>query len=153
METSTATIRKIRISPKKLILFADAIRGKSLDDAYWIVRSSRKGYKDYLIHALTNAESILKNKNVSVSDIIVKNVKVDQGPRLKRFRPGSRGYSYTYIHPLSHLTIELSSKSKKPKKVKAAKQIKKLRRPDKSVGGTESRSKASGDKNGPQSKS
>lgn len=114
MKNSSATIRNIRVSPKKLILLGKAIKGKALDDAYWIIKSSKKGYSQYYVHALSNAESILKEKSVEPSIATVKNVSVDQGSRLKRFRPGSKGYSYIYKHPLSHLTVELSSKEHKP---------------------------------------
>lgn len=118
MATATATIRNVRVSPKKLGLLCGAIKGKKIEDALWIIRNSGKGSREYFVHAITNAESILKSKGESVSILYIKNASVDKGTVMKRFRPGARGYSNTYKHFLSHLHVTVSTKPKKSKKDK-----------------------------------
>jgi len=111
MIKAKATIRHIRVSPKKMSLLAVAIRGKNLDQARWIIGNSRKGCAPYFLHALSNAEAILIEKGQTTSEAKICSSAVDQGPRLKRQRAGSRGYSYSYKHNMSHLTLELCSKA------------------------------------------
>ncbi len=127
MATATATIRNVRVSPKKLGLLCGAIKGKKIEDALWIIRNSGKGSQEYFVHAITNAESILKSKGESASILYIKNSSVDKGTVMKRFRPGARGYSNTYKHFLSHLHVTVSTepiKSKKSKTEKSASKIK-----------------------------
>jgi len=150
MNTVKATIKRVPVSPKKLILVGAQLRGKSLDDAHWIIDSSAKSCATYFNHALTNAEAMLKDKSISQSEAFIKSINISQANRLKRQRAGSRGYSNAFTHHLSHLTLELAQKqSKKISKAKKLNKKTKLRRP-KNVVSTESRSKASGKKNGPQ---
>lgn len=127
MQEAKATIRHIRVSPKKLILLASAIKGKSLEQARWIVANSQKGYKDYFLHVITNTEAILKDKSVSLNNAYVKNATVDQGARLRRQRPGARGYSNLYRHAMSHLslTVGIKEENKKDKDSKTTKDTKK----------------------------
>lgn len=121
MAIATATIRNVRVSPKKLGLLCSAIKGKKVEDALWIIRNSGKGSREYFVHAITNAESILKSKGESVSTLYIENSSVDKGTVMKRFRPGARGYSNTYKHFFSHLHVTVSTKPKKSKKDSAGK--------------------------------
>lgn len=132
MATATATIKGIKVSPIKMAELANAIKNKNIDKAKWIVENSNKSYKNFYLHALSNAFAMLKDKGVVNSEnIVVKNATINQGQRLKRFRPGSRGYSYTYKHSLSHLAVTLidgqpktknSLKDKKDKNIRSTKQ-------------------------------
>ncbi len=116
MAEATAKIRNVRVSPKKLVLLCNAIKGKEIEDARWILNSSGKGSVEYFLHALSNAGSILKEKGASQTNIFIKNATVDQGSRLKRHRAGARGYSNVYTHAMSHLTIIVSDDKKPGKK-------------------------------------
>jgi ribosomal protein L22 len=98
-----------------MALLANILKNKKFDEAMWTVANSGKGYKGYFIHALTNAQAMLKDKGATTEEIWVKNASINQGQRMKRFRPGSRGYSYTYKHSLSHLTLTLTDEKKEKK--------------------------------------
>ncbi len=108
MLSATVKIRHIRVSPKKMVLLASAIQKRSLEQARFIVNNCGKGYKEHFLHALSNAESIIKEKSPDAKNLIVENVIVNQGARLRRQRAGARGYSNTYKHQMSHLSLTLS---------------------------------------------
>ena len=108
MLSATVKIRHIRVSPKKMVLLASAIQKRSLEQARFIVNNCGKGYKEHFLHALSNAESIIKEKSPNAKSIVVANVAVNQGARLRRQRAGARGYSNAYKHQMSHLSLTLS---------------------------------------------
>ncbi|MBP6930009.1 uL22 family ribosomal protein [Patescibacteria group bacterium] len=108
MTQAKVLIRYIRVSPKKMALLASALQKKTLEQARFIVNNCNKGYKEYFLHALSNAEAIIKEKSPNAKSIVVANVAVNQGARLRRQRAGARGYSNAYKHQMSHLSLTLS---------------------------------------------
>ena len=101
-----AVARMIRISPQKLNLVAQLIRGKKVASALADLQFSRKriagDVKKCLESAIANAEN---NHDLDVDDLVVAEAHVAKGIVMKRFRPGSRGRAGKLYKPFSHLTI------------------------------------------------
>ena len=105
METR-AYLKGTRLSPQKAGLVANAIRGKSVQDAMdFLVFNKQKGsavIKKLLESAIANAEN---NNNADVDMLSVKSIIVNQGMRLKRMKPRARGRADRIIKPTCHIEI------------------------------------------------
>ena len=101
-----AIARMLRISPQKLNLVAQLIRGKKVASALADLQFSRKRIaKDVqkcLESAIANAEN---NHDLDVDDLIVAEAHVGKALVIKRFSPRGRGRVGQILKPFSHLTI------------------------------------------------
>ena len=112
METR-AYLKGTRLSPQKAGLVADAIRGKTVQDAMdFLGFNKQKGaavIKKLLESAIANAEH---NDKADIDLLLVKSIIVNQGMRLKRMKPRARGRADRIIKPTCHIEIILSEGSK-----------------------------------------
>ena len=110
METK-AILRFARISPRKIRLNADTVRGKSIQEAQNILSfAPQKGaaiLKKLLDSALANA---VENANQDVDSLYIKRIYADQGPTIKRWRPRALGRATRIRKRTSHVTLVLDSK-------------------------------------------
>ena len=117
-----ATTRYAQISAQKLRLPANMVRGKRAVDALDLLRVSNLKASnivfDTIKSAMANAEN---NHNLNANTLMLASITVDQGPRLKRARPRSRGMANPINHPMAHITVVLDETSVIEKKVKSVK--------------------------------
>ena len=101
-----AVARMLRVSPQKLNLLAQLIRGKKVASALADLEFSRKriarDVRKCLESAIANAEN---NHELDVDDLIVAEAHVGKGLVIKRFQPRARGRMGKILKPFSHLTI------------------------------------------------
>jgi len=101
-----AVLRMVRISPQKLNLVAQMIRGKKVDRALAELRFSRKRIavevRKTLESAIANAEN---NHSLDVDDLQVAEAYVGRAMVMKRFHARARGRAGRVEKPFSHLTI------------------------------------------------
>ena len=101
-----AVARMLRISPQKLNLLAQLIRGKKVQTALADLEFSRKriakDVRKCLESAIANAEN---NHDLDVDDLVVARAHVGNGIVMKRFAPRGRGRSGRVFKPFSQLTI------------------------------------------------
>jgi large subunit ribosomal protein L22 len=101
-----AVLRMVRISPQKLNLVAQLIRGKRVETALADLTFSRKRIagqvKKTLESAIANAEN---NHDLDVDDLVVSQAFVGKSIVMKRFSPRARGRVGQIQKPFSHLTI------------------------------------------------
>jgi len=101
-----AVMRKMRVSPQKLNLVAQLIRGKKVAAALADLEFSRKriakDVRKCLESAIANAEN---NHDLDVDDLVVAEAHVGKGLVMKRFQPRARGRASRITKPFSHLTI------------------------------------------------
>jgi len=106
-----AVAKYIRISPRKAAQVADLIRGKSVGEAYAILKfTPNKGaaiIEQVLKSAVANAEH---NYNMDVDSLYVSAIYVDQGPSLKRFKPRAMGRADGIMKRTSHITVKVSER-------------------------------------------
>jgi large subunit ribosomal protein L22 len=101
-----AVSRMIRISPQKLNLVAQMIRGKKVASALAELEFSRKriakDVRKCLESAIANAEN---NHDLDVDELVVAEAHVGKALVIKRFTPRGRGRMGRILKPFSHLTI------------------------------------------------
>ena len=104
-----ATLKYARLSPQKMRLVADQIRGLPVDRALNILAfSNKKGaaiVKKVLESAIANAEH---NDGADIDELKVSSICVDQGPTIKRLRPRARGRADRIIKRMSHVTVTVA---------------------------------------------
>lgn len=109
--SAKATAKTVRIPARKARLVIDLIRGKSVAEAFGILKfTPRLGA--YLIEkvlksAVANAEN---NFDLDVEDLYVSEAFVNEGPTLKRFRPRAKGSASPINKRTSHITVVVSVK-------------------------------------------
>src|SRR5262249_49322923 len=101
-----AVTRMLRISPQKLNLVAQLIRGKkvstALADLQFSTKRIARDVKKCLESAIANAEN---NHELDVDDLIVAEAHVGKALVIKRYTPRGRGRMGRIFKPFSHLTI------------------------------------------------
>jgi len=106
-----AVARNIRVSPRKLNLVAQQIRGKKVERALNELTFSRKriagAVKKALQSAIANAEN---NHDLDVDDLVVKEASVGKNLVMKRFHPRARGNSGGIEKFFSQITIVVEEK-------------------------------------------
>ncbi|EQA72723.1 50S ribosomal protein L22 [Leptospira noguchii] len=105
-----AVSRFVRMSPRKVRLVADEIRGYAVSEALDILKFTNKRAIEPLTKVILSASanaSVLNNK-VNFNQLFIKKIYVDEGPIMKRFRPRARGRAARIRKRLSHITVVLS---------------------------------------------
>ncbi|MGZ3697118.1 MAG: 50S ribosomal protein L22 [Bdellovibrionota bacterium] len=111
MEVS-AKVSFIRITPRKMGLLCDEIRGKGINEALTYLRFSPRKRTAGVLHtllksAVANAD---QKGTVDVDTLFVKQVLVGQGPTLKRFRPRAKGSAFKINKKTSHIRVTLGER-------------------------------------------
>jgi large subunit ribosomal protein L22 len=105
---SRAVARFVRVSPRKVRLIMDEVRGKKVDEALRLLSFSPKRgahlLKKLINSAVANAEA---NKEIDVDTLYIKRVYADKGSTMKRFRPRAMGRATRIRKRTSHLTVIL----------------------------------------------
>ena len=111
---SSAKSKYIRISPYKLRPYVDIIRGYPVDKALaWLKTLSMKRVVPItktLLSAYANAKNASSGEMISMDGVIIKDIRVDQGPIVTYFKPGAMGRANVQRKRLSHLEIQLDKK-------------------------------------------
>ena len=106
----TAKTRYVVFSPYKLRPIADVIRGKGVQYALnWLTTYKMHRVtpiKKLIESAAANASSL---QNVSLTNLYIKEIRIDQGPIRRYFKPGAMGRAMPQRTRLSHLSVILES--------------------------------------------
>ncbi len=107
----SATARYVRISPRKVKLVTDLIRGKQVEEAAAILRflpnAAARDVAKVLKSATANAEN---NFNLSADELRIVSAVADEGPTLKRGRPRAQGRYFKILKRTSHITIAVADR-------------------------------------------
>jgi large subunit ribosomal protein L22 len=112
---SKAVSRFVRISPYKLRLLVDGVRGKRLDQAFNWLYANRDRKTVVVYKILFSAWSNAKVKNPALgtfTDVYVSSAKVDQGPVFKYSVPCAQGRSSLKRKRMSHVEVSLDGVKK-----------------------------------------
>ncbi|OHA64688.1 MAG: 50S ribosomal protein L22 [Candidatus Wildermuthbacteria bacterium RIFCSPLOWO2_01_FULL_48_29] len=104
---SKATLRYLRIAPRKVRLVAELIRGKKASEANAILRFCTKNAADPLQKALRAALAAAQNFQLDEANLYIARLDVQEGSKLKRYRPRARGRAYPIQKKTSHITMVL----------------------------------------------
>jgi large subunit ribosomal protein L22 len=106
-----ATAKYIRISPRKVRLVTNLIKGKPVEEAAAILRflpnAAARDVAKVLKSATANAEN---NYNLSADELTVVHAVADEGPTLKRGRPRAQGRYFKILKRTSHITIGVADR-------------------------------------------
>jgi large subunit ribosomal protein L22 len=109
-----AVVRMLRVSPRKLNLLAQLIRGKKVASALADLEFSSKRIshevRKALESAIANAEN---NHELDVDDLVVREAYVGRAMVMKRFSPRARGRAGRIEKPFAHLTIIVREQAEK----------------------------------------
>lgn len=120
----------IRVSPSKARLVLDLLRGKTVEEANFILDNVNKRaaipVRKVLASAFSNANFNRQEKYLS-KDLYISVLKADGGPMLVRYRAATMGRATPVRHRTSHIRVELDmvKSDKTPKRKKAVKKDKK----------------------------
>lgn len=104
-----ARARTVRMSPKKARLVMDEIRGRSVPEALTILGLARKRAATPIGKVLRSAVANAEQQGGVDSDALrIRTAVIDEGPRLKRWRPRAYGRAGMVMHRTCHITIELT---------------------------------------------
>ncbi len=112
MTKVTAQLNNLRISPRKVRLVADRVRGAQVDEAIgflsYDLRKTAEPMQKLLKSAVANAENNfkLKSKNLYIEDVTV-----GEGPTLKRWIPRAYGRASKILKRTSRVRVVLAEKS------------------------------------------
>src|SRR5580658_10609985 len=108
---AVAMAKHVRMSPQKIRLVVDLIRGKRAEDALQILRFTMKrasrDVEKVLRSAIANAERKAEDAGASldVDHLFVSRCFVNEGSRWKRLRPAPMGRAFRYQRRTSHIVV------------------------------------------------
>jgi ribosomal protein L22 len=104
-----AKARYVRVAPRKVRLVADQIRGMHIDDALAILRFSPRSAASDLAKLLDSAAANAENNHDLIADDLqITEIKVDEGPTLRRFQPRALGRATRIDKRTSHISVALT---------------------------------------------
>jgi large subunit ribosomal protein L22 len=104
-----AKARYVRVAPRKARLIADQIRGMPVDEARTLLAFSSRGAARDLARLLDSAAANAEaNHELVADDLRIADVRVDEGPTLKRWRARARGRATPIHKRTSHLSVALT---------------------------------------------
>ena len=103
-----ARAKFIRTSPRKARMVTELVKGKGVEEALNILaftkRAPAKIVAKLLKSAVANADQM---RNIDVDTLFIKQITVDQGPTMKRYRPRAMGRATMIRRRMSHITVVL----------------------------------------------
>jgi large subunit ribosomal protein L22 len=106
-----ASSRYVSISPQKLRLVCDKVRGMPADQALVILQFMPHKGAHFIHKVVTSAiANAVNNYDLTREELVVKTIFADGGPMLKRVKAGARGRYKPRLRRTSHLTVILSDK-------------------------------------------
>lgn len=106
-----AVSKYLRVSPHKARLVADLVRGRKVSDALTILKYTTKKSGRLITKTLRSAVANAENtRSMDVETLFIKSILIDEGPRLKRWRPRAMGRANRILKGSSHITVVLAEK-------------------------------------------
>lgn len=102
--------RGARISPSKIRVVADLIRGKKADEALTLLTLSKRRGAVLMHRALSAAIANADQAEADVRKLVVVDARIDSGPTMKRFQPKDRGRAHRILKRTSHITVAVEER-------------------------------------------
>ena len=112
MLEAKAKARWVRISPRKMRLVANMVRGKKVDEAvnqlHFSTKRASEPVEKTIRSALSNLLVMEEASKVDSSSVTITEIRVDEGPTQRRWRPRAMGRATRIRKRTSHLTVVVS---------------------------------------------
>lgn len=106
-----AHLRYVRISPRKVQIVCDLIRGKSIPQATAILMTTPKAASEPLLKLMKSAAANAENNhNMDPEKLYVSEIFANPGPIIKRIMPRAQGRAYRINKRTSHVTLVVAEK-------------------------------------------
>lgn len=107
-----AIAKYVRMSPTKVGVVLDLIRGKNVNEAFAILKYTPRDAAEVIYKVLNSAVANAENNNeLDVNRLFVSEAYVGQGPTLKRFRPHAQGRAFRINKRTSHITLVVKERA------------------------------------------
>ena len=100
-----ATYRYARISARKVRLIADLVRGRGVQEALNILRFTPNRAAGMISKTITSAVANAAEAEADAEDLVVQEIRVDEGPTMKRFQEKDRGRALPILKRSSHIHV------------------------------------------------
>ena len=97
--------RFARIAPRKVRLVADMVRGRDVQDALNILKFTHNRAAGMISKILTSAIASANEAEADMDVLFIQEIRVDEGPTMKRFRPKDRGRAHSILKRTSHIIV------------------------------------------------
>jgi large subunit ribosomal protein L22 len=112
-------LSNFRAAPRKARHVVDLVRGKDVQEAVSILSFTINKSALPVLKLLNSAITAAKNDfKLEENNLFISKITVDEGPKLKRWHPMSRGRAYPIIKRTSHIALVLSEKNPTDRKEK-----------------------------------
>lgn len=122
MYTVRAHIKGVDQAPRKISLVASLVRGRTVADAVVILDHTPKRAALVVKKAIQSAAANAVNTHgLDAKTLVISTLSVTAGPRLRRFKPASRGRALPFEKKSTHILVEVAGLEKQVKKPAAKK--------------------------------
>jgi large subunit ribosomal protein L22 len=115
---SKLQLKRLRVAPRKVRLIADLIRGMELEQAKVVLKNTVKRSSEPISKMIDSAIANAKHNFNIEGDLYIKEIKVDEGIKMKRWMPWARGIARPIIKKTSHVTMIVGDKQNREAKGK-----------------------------------
>jgi large subunit ribosomal protein L22 len=120
-----AIAKGVRMSPRKVAVVADLVRGRTVADALVILEHVPRRSATPVLKTIKSAQANADhNHNMKPDTLKIVEITVNHGPRLKRFRPAAHGRALPFQRRTSHIRVVVDGEVRAPKKPRAEKEAK-----------------------------
>ena len=109
----SATAKYLMVSPSKVRPVANLVRNKSCAEAVAILEAMPQKGSGLILKVLQSAcaNALFQNKKLDEENLVIKELQVNEGPRLKRVWPRSHGRRDILLKRMSHITVVVDEKA------------------------------------------
>ncbi|MBS3820706.1 MAG: 50S ribosomal protein L22 [Planctomycetes bacterium] len=97
--------RYARIAPRKARLIADMVRGLDVQDALNVLKFTPNRAAPMISKVVTSAVANANEAEADVDLLVIVEIRIDEGPTMKRFRPKDRGRAHGILKRTSHISV------------------------------------------------
>jgi len=112
--SARAISKNVKISPKKLRIYADSIRGKNLARAYNWLKVNEIKRTIPIAKTILSAYHNAKQSDQSITDmsqLVIAQIRIDQGPTVRYFKPTAMGRACPQRRRMSHISVEVAKQT------------------------------------------
>ena len=107
----TAKAMQVRVSPRKMRLVVDLVRGMDVNEALGVLKFTPNKAAEDIFRTIRSAQASAENNyDLDPDDLYVKRIFADDGPTFKRWKPRARGRVNQRLKRTSNLTVVVAEK-------------------------------------------
>ena len=112
-----AESKGVRLSPRKVAAVATLVRGRTVADAIVILEHTPRRAALFVLKTIKSAQAnAAHNHNYKADTLVITEITVNHGPRMKRFRPAAMGRALPYMKRSSHIRVLVDGEQRPAKK-------------------------------------